>query len=269
MTIDSASDVVVLLANKTLAHNYRCTENSILAEERKTFANEEQLNNTITLISILFDACIQHLSGYFINLDNIYPLAAYSCFRSYLETSALCAWLSDPKINAKERLARQLTYQIHGQKYFIKPFEKEADSELLKKQKVEKIKDLVKEGNNFGLKEVLDKNGFIIGILEPMPNISNLIESCFDLKPMYSFLSNVVHGHHTEMITSGGRIGKKVVVDGMERVPISREVKQELVENLEVCLKNSYGLVLDSIWELFGWEATELNFVELINKNDP
>ena len=138
MTIDSVSDIVVLFANKTLAHNNQYAENSLLDQERRSLCNDKAIGNTIALISLLFDACIQHLSGYFLNLDNVYPLAAYSCFRSYLETAALCAWLSDPKINATERLARQLTLRIHEQKYYIKPFVNEADYESLKNQNRER-----------------------------------------------------------------------------------------------------------------------------------
>ncbi|HBH11592.1 MAG TPA: hypothetical protein DDX29_00485, partial [Clostridiales bacterium] len=109
----------------------------------------------------------------------------------------------------------------------------------------------------------LDKNKNIIGVNKAMPKISDLIENCFGLKHYYSFLSNIVHGHHTEMITSGGSIGKKINIDSMELVPISREVKSELVENLEVCIKNSFRIVLDSIWELFGWMPNEFTFTEL------
>jgi len=164
MSKDSISDMIVLFANKTLAHNYRCAENSIIDQERKTLCDDKAISNTIALISLLFDACIQHLSGYLLNLENIFPLAAYSCFRSYLETAALCAWLSEPRINATQRLARQLTLRIHEQKYFIKPFVKEADYESLNKQKIEKITALGMEGKEFGLEIKLDKNKNIIGI---------------------------------------------------------------------------------------------------------
>jgi len=263
MSIDSISDVIVLLANKTLAHNYQCTENSILDQERKTLCNDKIMGNTIALISLLFDACIQNLSGYFLNLDNKFPLAAYSCFRSYLETAALCAWLSDPKINATERLARQLTLRIHEQKYFIKPFEKEEDYESLKKQKTEKINNLCMEGKNYGLEPKVDKNNNIIGVNNAMPKISDLIENNFGLKHYYSFLSNIVHGHHSEMITSGGSVGKKVNIDRIELVVISREPNHVLVDNLEVYIKNSFVILLDRMWELFGWMPTEINFTEL------
>ena len=263
MSIDSISEMIALLANKTLAHNYRWAENSIIDQERKTLCDDKAIGNSIALISLFFDACIQHLSGYLLNLKNIFPVAAYSCFRSYLETAALCAWLSDPKIKAAERLARQLTLRIHEQKYFVKPFMKEADYEMLKKQNIEKITALSEEGREFGLEPKLDKKINIIGVNGAMPKISDLIDDYFELKHYYSFLSNIVHGHHTEMITAGGSVGKMVNNDSMELVPISREVKSDLVENLEVCIKNSFGIVLDSIWELFGWLPNELNFAEL------
>ena len=263
MSIDSISDMIALFVNKTLAHNYRCAENSILDQERKTLCDDKAISNTIALISLLFDACSQHLSGYLLNIDNIFPLAAYSCFRSYLETAALCAWLSDPKITATERLARQLTLRIHEQKYFIKPFVKEADYETLKKLKIENITELGIEGKKFGLEPKLDKNRNIIGVNEVMPKISDLIDDYFGLKHYYAFLSNIVHGHHTEMITSGGSLRKKIKIDSMELVPISREVNNELVENLEICIKNSFGTVLDSIWELFGWLPNEIDFEKL------
>ncbi|HAW09296.1 MAG TPA: hypothetical protein DCW42_09090 [Bacteroidetes bacterium] len=127
------------------------------------------------------------------------------------------------------------------------------------KQMIEKITDLGREGKEFGLELIVNKNQNIIGINEAMPKISELIENYFGLKHYYSFLSNIVHGHHTEMITSGGSIGKKVNIDNMELVPITREVNNELVENLDICITNSFGFVLDSIWELFGWLPTELN----------
>lgn len=254
MTIESVSDWVVLLAKKTTEHNYQFTNESKLEKERKTINCDSHVNNTIAIISILFDACSQQLSGYFINLDKIFPLAAFSCFRSYLETASLCAWLSDPSIDALERLARQLTYRTHEQIFILKTLEKELDYETLRKQKIDRLNDFAKEAMEYGILPVHDKKNNIIGIGKVIPNISELINKYFDLKPIYSYLSNIIHGHQAEMTTAGGKIGEKVIIDGMERVSISREPNPELIKRLEICLKISFPIVIENMWKLFGWK---------------
>lgn len=253
MTNESISDWVFNLINKTVEKNYQFTEESIFAREREAINCDSRINNTIALISLLFDACRQQLLGYLINLDNNFPLAAFSCYRTYLETAALCAWLSDPSIDARERLARQLTYRANEQIYLIKPFEKDADFEALRKTMVDRLNDFAKEAREYGISPVVDGKNNIKGIGKLIPTISTLIDEYFELKSLYSFLSNIIHGHQSEMTTAGGKVGEKVVIDGMVRVKINRKTNPEFIIQLEICLLESLQIVLNNMWVLFGW----------------
>lgn len=260
MTNESVSDWVFNLINKTVEKNYQFTEESIFAREREAINCDSRINNTIALISLLFDACREQLSGYFINLDNNLPLAAFSCYRTYLETAALCAWLSDPSIDAIERHARQLTYRANEQIYLIQPFKKEADFEALRKTMVDRLQDFAKEAMEYRISPVLDTKNNIIGIGKVIPNFSALINKYFDLKPIYSYLSNIIHGHQAEMTTAGGKVGEEVIIDGMVRVKINTEPNPEFIKQLEISLRISFLIVCTNIWVLFGWEELIIEY---------
>ncbi|QRN82853.1 hypothetical protein JR338_10585 [Chloroflexota bacterium] len=244
MVNDELVSEITRINNHTIGFNYKFTEQSVLAKEITILNNVNQVNNSIALISILYDATIQYFSGYALNIMNGFPLSAFSCIRSFLETAAICSWLSDPNIMALERLARQITYRINVSKYYVKPFRSEVDYESLLEDSKTYSEGLFNELQVASFKN--DKYN--------MPQISTLIDDQLAQKPIYSYLSNIVHGHHSEIITSAGEVKSSINIQDMKRIPIERKVNPQFVNQIEICIKDSYIILIEKMWNLFGWD---------------
>ena len=75
----------------------------------------ESIETVISITQFLNEFSSEHLSTFVKILNEpIEPLAACTCVRSMLESCAIAAWLVDPDIEDKERIARQFAHRFQG-----------------------------------------------------------------------------------------------------------------------------------------------------------
>lgn len=73
------------------------------ATERANYPNPESLFTVSGICAILLESVSEHVSLLVRAMhEPITPFACWNCVRSMLESSAISAWLHDPKITAQE-----------------------------------------------------------------------------------------------------------------------------------------------------------------------
>ena len=112
-----------------------------------------------------------------------------------LESSAIAAWLFDPRIDARTRVGRAYAYRYEG----MEQQEKFGRAIGLPAPEMKKIKDLAGSLENdaaaLGITAVTDRKGKRIGIGEKMPAATEIIKLMLDEECAYRLLSAMAHGH--------------------------------------------------------------------------
>jgi len=193
---ESLSDLHTRISALADTNDHACTQNSIAASELATFKRPESITTAHSIADQLIEYSAEHLSAFVKTItEPIETLACWTCIRSMLESCAISAWLSDPAINAEQRVGRAFAMRYEGLSQQLKfgrcIGQPPAELERIKKHIIEVENIAI----GLGYPRLQNKKGFRDGIGERMPLATDLIGSELDEESMYRLLSAVAHGH--------------------------------------------------------------------------
>jgi hypothetical protein len=186
------------IQTKTICERYgfQPAAGSVAHNQLETSPRRETIATAITLPQVLIDFGVEHLSV--LNktlLEPIEVLALATCARSMLEACAIAAWVADPAVDARERIARVFAHRYEGltQKVSLTRAIDDQSGEVAKFES--DIDAVEKDAIEIGYSPILSKKSKRIGIAMKTPDASSLIDDVLGEKPLYKYLSAIAHGH--------------------------------------------------------------------------
>ncbi len=207
-------------------HGSEPAAGSQAALERASFPRAESLVTVTAIGTMLVESVGDHVSTFLKTMcEPVEIIAGWTCVRSMLETSAIAAWLYDPRIAAQERVARAYAYRYEGLEQQLK-FARSICLPPVDMAKIESVIDkLANDAAALGYSDILDKNGRRIGVAMRTPKATEMIAAVLDEEPAYRLLSAMAHGHTWAIQQLGFRVAAVqpsppadgVVVTAMEK----------------------------------------------------
>ncbi|MDB5308806.1 MAG: hypothetical protein JWO38_3008 [Gemmataceae bacterium] len=172
--------------------------------ERANYPNPESLYTVSGICSILLESVSEHVSLLVRAMhEPITPFACWTCVRSMLESSAISAWLHDPKIDAQKRVSRAYAHRYQGLEEQAK-FVRAANMPAGEVKKHEDLLDkLERDAAALGLSAIRNRKGDRIGLAESMPSATDIIKLMLNEEMAYRALSAVAHAHTWAMLPLG------------------------------------------------------------------
>lgn len=167
---------------------------SQIAKEIDEFSSAESVKTVLAQGSVLIEVAADHLIALKRVLSEpVQTIAPWTSARSILESSAISAWLFDPRITIKERIQRSLAFRFEG----LRQQSKFSNSigEVSNKKIDTRIANVEQEAQNLGYDPVRNKLGKRIGIGQQMPSTTDLIGSVLNEESSYRLLSALAHAH--------------------------------------------------------------------------
>ncbi len=96
-------------------HGNQPAHDSLADKEIRESPRPESIITACSIATQLIEYSGEHLTTFVkILTEPIEPLATWTCVRSMLESCALSAWMTDPSIDHKERIARAFAHRYEG-----------------------------------------------------------------------------------------------------------------------------------------------------------
>ena len=136
------------------------------------------------------------------SLDSLEPcknrpvFAPAVCVRAVLETSALAAWITEPKIPLEERVKRSFAIRFKAMYEHRKFLDSQKNTSASISHLQTRIDHAITQAGQFGILITHDrKTGKLSGSGAALPNATELIAEVFRDRTSYRFLSGIAHGH--------------------------------------------------------------------------
>ena len=174
------------------------------AQERAAYPNPESLRTVSALGSMLLESIAEHASLLVKAMtEPIETLACWTCVRSMLESSAIAAWLLDPRIDAKQRAGRAYAHRYEGLEQQIKFLRSTTVAAAEVKKVEDRLEEVVRDAAAHGFAPVLDVKGRRIGVGQKMSGATDIIKTVLDEEMAYRLLSAVAHHHNWAILQLG------------------------------------------------------------------
>jgi hypothetical protein len=103
------------LGRFTQEHGFKYTDASQAATELASMSSSESLVTGMSIANHLIESGGEHVTAFAKTItEPMEPIACWTCVRSMLETCSLAAWLLDPAIDARTRVARIFALRYEG-----------------------------------------------------------------------------------------------------------------------------------------------------------
>lgn len=232
--------------------------------EIKSASCPESIVTAISISILLTEYSNEHLVALRRLLNEpVVPLASWTCVRSMLESSAISAWLMEPNIDSKERIARQFAHRYEGLNQSLK-FAKSANIHHVKITEIEsRINEVEKDAISLGYNKISDIKGKRCGIGCKMPNATNIIEAMLGREKDYRLFSAVAHGHiwaqqqlayqYSSSVATMASINGVNIIEHEKHVTIE-SILYIIMVSITSAMKSSWNL-----WNYMGWDLVQLN----------
>jgi len=169
---------------------------SIAAQERASYSRPDAIQTVLGITNLLLESVGEHVTTFVKTItEPVNPLAAWTCVRSMLESSAIAAWLLDPAINAQTRVGRVFAHRYEGMEQQLKLMNA-MGTPAADIQKFEAhINDTENIAFSLGFARLRNNRGQITSIGQPMPNATEMIQLMLQEGIAYRLMSAVAHGH--------------------------------------------------------------------------
>ena len=228
--------------------------------EKNTFARPESVVTAWGIGATLIEFGGDHVSLFVKTLDSpVEIIACWTCIRSMLESCSVAAWLLDPSIDAKTRVGRVFAHRYEGLEQQLKlgkalgrSAKEIADEEV----RIDGIEAIVLK---LGYARILNRKGERIGLCQPTPNATEMIENVLGEGVMYRMLSGVAHGHHWAI---NGLCFKPTTDDldlgGVTVTKFERTDDIQGIALLGLCAMKSIARPIWNQCHYFGWDTLKL-----------
>lgn len=231
---------------------------SIAGQELGTFPRQESIHTALSQGSVLIETAADFIMGFCRVLkEPVQTIAPWSLARGVLESSAISAWLLDPKIDGNERVRRSFAFRFEGFSQQMKLARSTEDSTQLE-HVIKRIEIVEKSAFDLGFEKVVNINGKRDGIGQRMPSITSLISEVLDKEPIYRLLSAMAHVHPWALQQGGF---KGVLEDN--QLFLTKHLKPISVVLLAIASAEAFYVSLRRKFEIFGWELDPIQ--QLLN----
>lgn len=233
------------------------------AAERAAYPRPESLYTVSAIGAMLLESVAEHVTAFVKTItEPVEPIACWTCVRSMLESSAIAAWLFDPRIGAQERVGRAYAYRYEGLEQQVK-FGRAANLPVGEVKKAEDLVDLLeRDAANLGFVTVTDRTGRRTGVAQRMPSATDMIKAILDEEVAYRLLSAVAHAH----VWAIQRLGFKAAAiqpaqpaDGVQLTAM--EKSSGSVEGYNFLVQRAAKSLALPLWNqclYFGWQKDRL-----------
>jgi hypothetical protein len=163
-----------------------------------TSLDSDEISVSLTTISnqgkLLVRGSVEHLLAFSRCLeDPALSIAPYACIRASLESSAIAVWLSDQRVDRKERIARSFAFRFEG----LRQQEKSNKDPAIAAQIQNRIGEIESKAVSLGYSRLRDpkNDAKIVNIGRPWPGITAIARDALNSEPLYRLLSAVAHAH--------------------------------------------------------------------------
>ena len=221
------------LLERTAAYIESCPEDPIkgstLDQDLSSASRPESITTALTFGDLALEFAADHLAAFARLLSEpVETMACFTCIRSMLEMTAIGAWVLDPNLTSRERIARVFAIRFDaidqqlkfGRSISVKPQEIQSLETQLRK--------IEREAIALGYPQLRSRKNAIIGVGVRMPGATDLIRDVLNDEWLYRMLSGVAHGHHWAIVQLGFRNASQdagpMSVGGISVTPYEKKV---------------------------------------------
>jgi hypothetical protein len=239
-------------------YHHEPATNSLAAQEQRDFPNPGLVNDVYYRGMLSMEAAGDHLMGFTACIaEPAKTLAPSTCIRGLLESCALAAWFLDPTIDAKTRVGRCFAFRYTGFIQQIKFFQVEKRQSEIDKVQLRMLK-VEQDAAVLGYPKLLNKNGDLYGIAQPMPGITELIGTTLGREAQYRLLSGIAHGHHWAIQQIGFQYVEVKDAGGQDIKALEKHLHPNVALYLALIAVLSFARVIWYLWQLYGWNLKEV-----------
>lgn len=244
-------------------HGDQPAPDSLADKDVRESARSESILTVRAMAGLLIEYSGEHLTTFVkILTEPIEPLAAWTCVRSMLESCALSAWLTDPSIDNKERIARAFAHRYEGLEQQLKfgrlVLFQRAELDAVK-QRVDTVEQTAIA---LGYPRIQNSKGKRIGIGQRMPGATEIIKLVLDEETMYRLLSAVAHGHMwaiTQVAFKPANAAADTAnIAGIRAKYLDKQVNVGHMAYLGLVAARSFSKALWHLWSYMGWDRAPL-----------
>jgi hypothetical protein len=244
-------------------YNNEATVNSLAFKEQNSFANKELIRDVHSRGMLSMESAADHLMVFADSIaEPAKTIAPWTCVRGLLESCAIGAWFLDPAIDARTRLGRCFAFRYLGftqQSKFFQAVNEQSGIDHAQKR----IKKVEQDAVSLGYARLLNKNGDINGIAQPMPSITVLIGTTLGREAEYRLLSGIAHGHHWAIQQIGFRVVEVTNAQGESEKALEKVLHPGSILYVANIAVTSLSRVLWYLWQLYGWDLKQIE--DLLN----
>lgn len=211
-------------------------------------------NNAFSQGSLLIEISCDHMFCFRrAIIEPALTVAPWASVRNVLETSALSAWLLDPKIEPRERSARSYALRYEGLIQQVKYVRSISDNEVLA-QAVQRTREVVDTATSEGHDELFNRLSNRIGLATRLPTSTELVSSQLDAGSEYRLLSAMLHGHHWATQHLGFSS-----INGPDGVLLEMSISPLAILYLAKKATLAFIKPLQRKFDMYNWDKSELN----------
>ena len=185
-------------------HGDQPNRGSLIDNEIRESPRAESIVTACSIATQLIEYSGEHLTLFVRALvEPIVPLAAWTCVRSMLESCALSAWMMDPTIGHKARVARVFAYRYESLEQQLKCGRLVSGQPIDLDGILQRIDAVEQTAIALGYSPIRNSKGKRIGIGQRMPGATEIIRIMLNEEKMYRLSSAVAHGHSWAMMQLG------------------------------------------------------------------
>ena len=254
------------LGRFTQEHGFKYTDASQAATELASMSSSESLVTGMSIANHLIESGGEHVTAFAKTItEPMEPIACWTCVRSMLETCSLAAWLLDPAIDARTRVARIFALRYEGLDQQLKFGNASSQSAADLTSLSVRIDTVENDAIAMGYLPVTDRHGNRIGIGQRMPGATEIIKSMLDEEVKYRLLSAVAHGHFWAINQLGFQpVGGPDGTSNIGTVTVTRFEKKPNLMGMALLGLTAAKALGRAIWNqcrYFGWDEAKLNVI--------
>ena len=273
---EALDEIPKRIGMKIGSYNKKPSPNSKASQELEDCQNKELLKTAYYQGELLLIVSSDHMSGLRRTLEEGLSCAPWVCARAVLESCSTAIWLLDTSIDSKKRITRSLNLRLkeqHQQIKFCRNDQEEGAESFFSSQETNdvikecenKIENLKKKAEKWGIKERKSKKSKFIDFGSGLPKISDRIAFRFTeknskkhtKKNTYALLSGATHNDQWAILS----LGMKIIQQEDDFISAVFELDPDNAEHL---IENTVEWFARTSWtyfSLFGWDLEELRSV--------
>ena len=170
-------------------------------------------------------------------------MAPFVCVRAALESASIAAWLADPSITPRGRVARSLAFRKEGlvQQKKLAGTDVQVDKSRIERR-MQQIEDLITQ-----LRSLADTEERLTSV---MPSTTELVRDCLNKEADYRILSAVAHAHLWALQQVSFRIERDE-----EGPRLEKKIEPAVIIYLCTLAATSLATPLRILARQYGWKA--------------